>query len=97
VTGTGAMPSSFAYALVEFSRDFISFPVLKKGTPFCGTETEAPVLAFLPVRPSRSFTENTPKPRNSTRSPRAIAAVISAKNDIDDLLGVLPIAMRGLE
>jgi class 3 adenylate cyclase len=41
--------------------------------------TNAPVRGFLPVRASRNFAKKLPNPRSSTRSPRAIAAVISAK------------------
>lgn len=63
----------------EFSRDFISLPLLKKGTALRSTETRVPVRGFRPVRPSRNFTKNTPNPRSSTRSPRAIAAVITEK------------------
>ena len=39
----------------------------------------APVLGLRPVRASRCFTVKAPKPRNSTRSPRASAKVISSK------------------
>src|SRR4029079_18232191 len=56
------------------SRSRISLPVLKNGTDFCATETCAPVRGLRPVRAGRFFTEKAPKPRNSTRSPRAIAA-----------------------
>ena len=63
----------------EFSRDFISLPVLKKGTALLPTETKAPVRGFRPVRPARTLTKNTPNPRSSTRSPRDIAAVICKK------------------
>jgi hypothetical protein len=55
------------------------FPVLKEGTAFLPTETGTPVLGFRPVRPSRNFTKKAPNPRSSTRSPRAIVAVISEK------------------
>ena len=75
------VPQTAAETLMpsELSRDFISFPVLKKGTAFRPTKTNAPVRGFLPVRASRNFAKKLPNPRSSTRSPRAIAAVISAK------------------
>src|SRR5690349_10272656 len=60
-----------------FSRSRISLPVLKNGTDFCATETWAPVRGLRPVRAGRFFTEKAPKPRSSTRSPRAMAATIS--------------------
>jgi hypothetical protein len=63
----------------ELSSNFISLPLLKNGTAFLSTETKAPVRGFRPVLPARNFVKNTPNPRSSTRSPRAIAAVISAK------------------
>jgi len=45
-----------------------------------GTGTDSPVRGFRPIRASRCFTEKAPKPRSSTRSPRASAAVISSKS-----------------
>ena len=66
-------------ALVLFSRSRISLPVLKNGTDFSSTETCAPVRGLRPVRAGRFFTEKAPKPRSSTRSPRASAAVISLR------------------
>lgn len=36
----------------------------------------APVRGLRPLRPERCFTENAPKPRNSTRSLRAMMAMI---------------------
>ena len=54
------------------------FPVLKNGTCFSFTDTLSPVLGLRPTRASRFLTENAPKPRNSTRSPFAIAVVISS-------------------
>ena len=68
-----------AHASCELSRDFISLPVLKKGTTLWPTETRAPVRGFLPSRAWRRFTKKLPNPRSSTRSPRAIAETISAK------------------
>jgi hypothetical protein len=46
------VPQTAAETLMpsELSRDFISFPVLKKGTAFRPTKTNAPVRGFLPVR-----------------------------------------------
>ena len=62
-----------------FSRSRISLPVLKNGTFFCSTETLAPVRGLRPVRAGRFLTEKAPKPRSSTRSPRASACVISSR------------------
>src|SRR6516225_279276 len=58
-------------------RSRISLPVLKNGTHFLSTATCAPVRGLRPVRAGRCLTEKAPKPRNSTRSPRDIAATIS--------------------
>src|SRR6266545_623626 len=60
-------------------RSRISLPGLKNGTDFFSTETWAPVRGLRPVRAGRFFTEKAPKPRSSTRSPRAIAATISLR------------------
>src|SRR6202030_1947049 len=65
--------------LERLSRSRISLPVLKNGTHFWSTATWAPVRGLRPVRAGRCFTENAPKPRSSTRSPRAIAAMISLR------------------
>ena len=62
-----------------FSRSRSSFPVLKNGTCFSATSTLSPVRGLRPTRASRRLTEKAPKPRNSTRSPRARAAAISSK------------------
>ena len=83
-------------ASVLFSRSRISLPVLKNGTDFCATETCAPVRGLRPVRAGRFFTENAPKPRNSTRSPRASAAAISFEDGVDDVLDVALVEMRVL-
>jgi hypothetical protein len=76
-------PTSFFFMVqpsrAELRRMRISRLCLKKGVFFSGTWTAAPVLGFRPTRSSRTFTENEPKPRNSTRSPRANAATISSK------------------
>src|SRR5262249_8223078 len=63
----------------RLSRSRISLPVLKNGADFFSTETCAPVRGLRPVRAGRFFTEKAPKPRSSTRSPRAMAAVISPR------------------
>ncbi len=70
---------TLATGALLFSRSRISLPVLKNGTDFCATETCAPVRGLRPVRAGRFFTEKAPKPRSSTRSPRAIAATISLR------------------
>ena len=44
-----------------------------------GIETSAPVRGFRPIPVLRGFTLNTPKPRNSIRSPRSRAFFISSK------------------
>src|SRR5271166_3147290 len=62
---------------MRLRRSRISLPVLKNGTHFLSTATCAPVRGLRPVRAGRCLTENAPKPRNSTRSPRDIAATIS--------------------
>ena len=56
-----------------------SLPVLKNGTNFSDTDTDAPVRGLRPCRAARCLTVNAPKPRNSTRSPRANASTISSK------------------
>jgi hypothetical protein len=62
-----------------FRRSCIGLPGLKWGTCLSGTTTSAPVFGFRPGRPGLTRTVNAPIPRNSTRSPRAIAAIISSK------------------
>src|SRR3954453_17408689 len=57
----------------------MSRPVLKVGNTFSDTATAVPSRGFRPVRALRVLTANTPKPRNSTRSPRASAVVIVSK------------------
>src|SRR5580704_4243873 len=69
----------FVYGTGRLSRSRISLPVLKNGTDFWSTETWAPVRGLRPERAGRCFTENAPKPRSSTRSPRAMAAMISPR------------------
>src|SRR5215204_691463 len=68
-----------AHAPARLRRSRISLPVLKNGTAFFSTDTWAPVRGLRPVRAGRFLTENAPKPRNSTRSPCAIAATISLR------------------
>ncbi len=63
--------------LPRLTRSRSSLPALKNGTAFSSTSTEAPVRGLRPSRASRFLTEKAPKPRSSTRSPRASAAVIS--------------------
>src|SRR5262249_46055352 len=63
----------------RFSRSRISLPVLKNGTLFWSTGTWAPVRGLRPARAGRCLTEKAPKPRSSTRSPRAKAATISSR------------------
>src|ERR1700746_404937 len=60
-------------------RSRISLPVFKNGTECLSTATCAPVRGLRPVRAGRCLTEKAPKPRNSTRSPRDIAAIISPR------------------
>ena len=79
LSGLFALRRGCAGILPAFTRSRSSFPALKKGTDFSSTETEAPVLGLRPVRASRCLTVKAPKPRNSTRSPRASAKVISSK------------------
>ena len=62
-----------------FRRWRISLPVLKNGTDFFCTDTCAPVRGLRPVRAGRVLIEKAPKPRSSTRSPRAIAAMTSSR------------------
>jgi formylglycine-generating enzyme required for sulfatase activity len=57
----------------RFSRARISLPALKYGQAFFSTATARPVRGFRAVRARRLLTENMPKPRISTRSPRASA------------------------
>ena len=54
----------------------ISLPALKDGFVFSPTATASPVRGLCPMRALRCFTVKAPNPRNSTRSPRARAAVI---------------------
>src|SRR5262249_15640241 len=63
----------------RLSRSRISLPVLKNGTYFWSTDTCAPVRGLRPVRAGRFVTEKAPKPRSSTRSPRAMAAMTSPR------------------
>src|SRR5437660_2261899 len=63
----------------RLSRSRISLPVLKNGTLLRSTETWAPVRGLRPVRAGRCLTEKAPKPRSSTRSPRASALTISPR------------------
>jgi hypothetical protein len=62
---------------VVLSRSRSCLPVLKNGMCFSETWTLSPVRGLRPTRASRRFTEKAPKPRSSTRSPRARAAAIS--------------------
>jgi hypothetical protein len=61
-----------------FSRSRISLPGLKWGCSFAGTTMLVPLPGFRPGRPRLARTLNAPMPRNSTRSPRTMAAVISS-------------------
>jgi hypothetical protein len=65
--------------LSALSRLFISLPALKNGSAFSRTGTVPPVRGLRPILAFRILSENVPKPRNSTRSPRAIALLISSK------------------
>src|SRR5215831_4600687 len=78
---TDTLQSHFAAisVCVRLRRSRISLPVLKNGTDFWSTATCAPVLGLRPARARRFLTEKAPKPRNSTRSPRASAATISPR------------------
>ena len=49
---------------------------LNANKAFSGTTTALPLRGFRALRVDRFFAVNTPKPRSSTRSPRASAAVI---------------------
>jgi hypothetical protein len=51
----------------------------KNGTVFLSTGTTSRVRGLCPMRALRRLTVKAPKPRNSTRSPRASAAVIWSK------------------
>ena len=46
------------------------------------------------MRAGRFFTEKAPKPRSSTRSPRAIAVDDLVEDRVDDVLDVALIEMR---
>lgn len=56
-----------------------STPGLKWGVRFSGMETGAPVLGFRPALGARRFREKLPKPRTSTRSPRASVPAMAAR------------------
>src|SRR5476651_569254 len=51
----------------------------RTGADFCSTAPGAPVRGLLPLGVGRCLTEKAPKPRNSTRSPLAMALVISPR------------------
>src|SRR5690606_22639481 len=79
---SGALaPLTFSPAQEEdlFSRSRISLPALNCGTYFSPTSTCSPVRGLRPTRAGRFLTEKAPKPRNSTRSPRAMASPISSR------------------
>src|SRR5690606_19666578 len=61
------------------SRSRISLPALNWGTYFSSTSTCSPVRGLRPTLAGRFLTEKAPKPRNSTRSPRASASPISSR------------------
>jgi len=62
----------------RLSRSLISFPILKWGCVLFGTGTSAPVRGLRPVWALWTLRENVPKPRSSTRLPRASEAIISS-------------------
>jgi len=62
------------------SRPSIALPILNAAKCLSVTFTWSPVRGLRAMRASRCLTENTPKPRSSTRSPRASAAAISVKS-----------------
>jgi hypothetical protein len=66
-------------ALPASTRRRRSLPALKKAVDVSRTETSSPVLGSRPTYASRRLTVNTPKPRSSTRSPRASMDAISLK------------------
>jgi hypothetical protein len=63
--------------------------VLKLGTDCLPTATWAPVRGSRPVWAGRCFTEKTPKPRSSTRSPALQRGRDLTENDVDDVLHVM--------
>ena len=80
IPADGGAPAPAARSLAYlFSRSRISLPALKNGTYFSVTGTLVPVRGLRPTRAGRFFTENAPKPRSSTRSPRDSAAAISSR------------------
>jgi hypothetical protein len=58
------------------SRWCMSLLVLNIGISFSATATTCPLRGFRPVRASRLLTLKAPKPRSSTRLPRASASAI---------------------
>ena len=64
---------------VELRRSRISFPGLKYGTTFLSTVTLFLFFGLRPRRAERTLAANVPEPRNSTRSPCAIAEAISSR------------------
>jgi hypothetical protein len=60
----------------------------KRAKRLSGTETVAPLRGLRPARALRCFTENVPKPRSSTRSPRASAAEMHFEDECDNCLDV---------
>jgi hypothetical protein len=71
--------SAYGQCLPASTRSLRSFPDLKKGTDFASTATAAPLRGLRLTRGSRRLTVKAPKPRSSTRSPRASAPVMPAK------------------
>jgi hypothetical protein len=78
------------------SRWRISLPVLKTGTTFSVMETDSPVRGLRPVRASRFFTENAPKPRSSTRVAPGEGIGDGIEDRIHDLLDIALVKMRVL-
>ena len=74
----------------------ISLPVLNTGIAFSDTATAAPVRGLRPRRASRRFTEKAPKPRSSTRSPRASASAMVSRIALTSDLDVALVEMRVL-
>jgi hypothetical protein len=77
-----------------FNRSLRSLPALKNGTCFSSTSTLSPVRGLRPMRASRFFTENAPKPRSSTRFPLAKSLGDLFEYRVHDAFNVALVEMR---
>jgi hypothetical protein len=75
----GVRSSTSVQTLPAYTRRRRSLPPLKKAVDVPSTETDPPFLGLRPTCASQRLTVKAPKPRRSTRSPRASADAIVLK------------------